>query len=138
MTPQPFCEIDAVGLAGRAYGAILNSIYRGVLHQVSTGLIDYGTVTQRFEPGVVALLTKCVQEYATRRRKSQKKIAEETEEAFTKVNAERHEAGLHECKIPKLSAVRRAIKKMDAFYVYCQRRGLDGTEPRHVQSGPKN
>ena len=38
--------IDAVGLAGRAYGAILNSIYRGVLHQVSAGLIDYGTVVR--------------------------------------------------------------------------------------------
>lgn len=38
--------VDAVGLAGRAYGAILNSIYRGVLHQVSAGLIDYGTIVR--------------------------------------------------------------------------------------------
>jgi len=38
--------VDAAGLAGRAYGAILNSIYRGVLHQVSAGLIDYGTVVR--------------------------------------------------------------------------------------------
>jgi len=38
--------VDAVGLAGRAYGAIINSIYRGVLHQVSVGLIDYSTVVR--------------------------------------------------------------------------------------------
>lgn len=38
---------------------------------------ESGNHTQRFEPGAVALLTKCIQEYATRRRKSQKKIAEE-------------------------------------------------------------
>ena len=38
--------VEAVGLAGRAYGAILNSIYRGVLHQVSAGLIDYDTVVR--------------------------------------------------------------------------------------------
>ncbi len=93
---------------------------------------ESGNSTQRFEPGAVALLTKCIQEYATRRRKSQKKIAEETEEAFTKINAERREAGLHEWKIPKLSAVRRAIKKMDAFYVYCQRRGLDAARKKYA------
>lgn len=38
--------VEAIGLAGRAYGAVLNSIYRGVLHQVSAGLIDYGTVVR--------------------------------------------------------------------------------------------
>lgn len=43
--------VDAAGLAGRAYGAILNSIYRGVLHQVSAGLIDYGTIVR---PGAIS------------------------------------------------------------------------------------
>ena len=93
---------------------------------------ESGNHTQRFEAGVVALLTKCIQEYATRRRKSQKKIAEETEAAFAKVNVERREAGLHEWKVPKLSAVRRAIKKMDAFYVYCQRHGLDAARKKYA------
>lgn len=93
---------------------------------------ESGNRTQRFEPGAVALLTKCIQEYATRRRKSQKKIAEETEAAFAEVNSERREAGLHEWKVPKLSAVRRAIKKMDAFFVYCQRRGLDAARKKYA------
>lgn len=100
------------------------------------GLRDYrcksGNHLRRFSPEVVALLTKCVQDYATRRRKTQKRIAEDTRTTFEAVNEERAAQGLRPLRIPGMSAVRRAIKKMNPFHVYCQRYGLNAARKKYA------
>lgn len=91
-----------------------------------------GNYTRRFSPAVIALLTKCVQDYATRRRKTQKRVAEDTRTTFESENEKREEQGLESLHIPGLTAVRRAIKKMSPFYVYCQRFGLNAARKKYA------
>ncbi|MWB79843.1 DDE-type integrase/transposase/recombinase [Pseudooceanicola sp. 216_PA32_1] len=89
-----------------------------------------GNRTPRFPPEAMALLTRCVQGYATRRRKTKKRIIEDTQAAFEEMNSRRLAEGMRPWPVPGASTVRRAIGKLDKFYVACQRYGLDATRKK--------
>ena len=84
-----------------------------------------GNRNDRFCLSSVRLLGDCVSAYLTRQRLSKMQVAKHCKSRFEEVNSAREAEGKPALRVPSRRAVERAIQRLDPYFTYVQRHGVE-------------